>query len=240
MCTCCKFFALGTILLNVSILLMQQFFCKFVFLRKCTKMPYLKKISLILFFMCFMAQPAYAAEFSAKDLKAMSIFVSNFTELGFYDLNAKEFLNPDYPNDMVRFGVWHNYVNNFKSRIKPCPTKNCTWGSVVLEGRYVQESLKRYFNYTLKRLPTVEQSDPPYHYDGKYYHFEGADGEATYYAKVTKAVTQDNGLIKMTGIVYNTEDESDVLGSFTALAKPHVWKDKKTWALIDLKTKRKE
>ena len=109
-----------------------------------------------------------------------------------------------------------------------------------MDGKYVQESLKRYFDYELKKLPTVEDSDPPYHFDGRLYHFEGADGEATYYAAVKKAVRTGDGLVRMSGDIYNAEDEKDVLGTFTAVARPHAWNGKKTWALLELKTTVKE
>ena len=82
----------------------------------------------------------------------------------------------------------------------------------------------------------MEDSDPPYHFDGKLYHFEGAAGEATYFARVESAKKLDDGTVQMQGVVYNADDESIVLGTFTALAKPHTWKGKNTWALLSMKT----
>ena len=52
---------------------------------------------------------SYAA--SAAELKLMSTFLSNFTELGFMNFEAKELTNEDDPADMIRFGIWHNYIN---------------------------------------------------------------------------------------------------------------------------------
>jgi len=200
----------------------------------------LKKACCAAFLALALALPAHAADFSAKDLKSMSVFLSNFTELGFMDVDAAAFLDEKAPGDMIRFGIWHNYVNNFKSRIKRCRDKGCPWGSLTIDGKFVQESLKRYFDCELKNLPTVEDSDPPYHFDGRLYHFEGADGEATYYAAVRKAERTGDGLVRMSGTVYNAEDEKDVLGTFTAVARPHEWNGKKTWALLELKTTVKE
>ena len=82
------------------------------------------------------AKPAKAP--STQELKLMSTFLSNFTELGFYDFDVKKsggddamhLGNPSEPN-LIRFGVMHNYVNNFKTRIKKCPTKDCEHGIVV-------------------------------------------------------------------------------------------------------------
>ena len=196
-----------------------------------------KRCSLVVVLFLFLALPVHAAEFSAQDMKAMGVFLSNFTELGFLNVKASEFLDEKAPGDMIRFGIMHNYVNNFKSRIKPCPVKDCKWGSLVIDGAHVRDSLKRYFNHDLKQLPSVEDADPPYHFDGKNYHFEGADGEAVHHAAVTKAETGKDGLVHMSGEVYNAEDRKDVLGTFTALARPHTWNGKKTWALVELNTK---
>jgi hypothetical protein len=183
-----------------------------------------------------LAESCSAAGFSKDDLKKMSTFLSNFTELGFMDFDAKEVTNEEDPADMVRFGIWHNYVNNYKSRISQCKIKNCEWGSLVMDGKYVKESVKKYFAYDMKKLPSITESDPPYYYDGKLYHFEGADGEAVYYARVREASKNDSGQIIMTGELYNADDESDILGTFVAAAKPYKYDGKNTWAIISLKT----
>ena len=172
---------------------------------------------------------------SAAELKRMSTFLSNFTELGFMNLDAREMASAKPPADLVRFGIWHNYMNNYKSRILPCKTKDCKWGSLTIEGKYVTESVKKYFGIDCKPV-SITESDPPYHYDGKRYHFEGADGEAVYYARVDKAIAEASGNIRMTGEIYNTDDESDKPARFEAVAKPHTFGGKNTWAIISLKT----
>lgn len=191
---------------------------------------------LLLVFFLTHPLPARAADFDAQAMKQMSVFLSNFTEIGMLDFEASKTLNPDSPGNMIRFGVWHNFINNYKSRISQCQTANCQWGSLTIKCEYVQDSLKRYFDYDLAQCPTVEDSDPPYHFDGKLYHFEGAAGEATYFARVESAKKLDDGTVQMQGVVYNADDESIVLGTFTALAKPHTWKGKNTWALLSMKT----
>jgi hypothetical protein len=177
-----------------------------------------------------------AQGYSAADLERMSTFLSNFTELGYMDFDAKEFTDEENPADMLRFGIWHNYVNNFASRIATCEIKDCEWGSLVIDGKYVKETVKKYFDYDMKKLPSLTESDPPYYYDGKLYHFEGADGEAVYFARVKEASENGSGQIIMTGEIYNADDESDILGAFTAEAKPHKYGGKNTWAIISLKT----
>jgi hypothetical protein len=187
----------------------------------------------VLFFSVF-SGASYAA--SANQLKLMSTFLSNFTELGFFNLNVDEFANENYPADMIRFGIGHNYINNYRSRIAQCKVKNCERGSLTIEGKFVTESLKKYFDVNYTKLASVTESDPPYHYDGKLYHFEGADGEAIYYARVDKAVQNSSGRIVMTGELYNADNKDDKLGTFEAVAKPHKFGGRDTWALISLET----
>ena len=188
----------------------------------------MKKSILTLFTVLLLACSASAAP-SAKELKAMGTFLSNFTEIGFFDLNVADMA----VEDKIRFGIWHNYINNFKSRIKNCDS--CQYGSLRIDASSVAESLKRYMDLNFPEHQSVEQSDPPCHFDGKSYHFEGDDGEAVYYAKVQK-VDYSQGIYTATGFFYNADNESDVLGSFEALFKDHLWKGKKTYALISLKS----
>ena len=170
----------------------------------------------------------------------MSVFLSNFTEIGFMDFAAEEFTSEDPTANIVRFGIWHNYINNYKSRIAQCKVKNCEWGSLVIDGKYVKESVKKYFAHDMKKLPSITESDMPYHYDGKLYHFEGADGEAVYYARVKKASKNGSGQIIMTGELYNADDASDILGTFEAVTKPYKYGGKNTWSIISMKTKHGE
>ena len=183
------------------------------------------------------AKPAKG--FTAQQLKLMSTFLSNFTEIGLYDFDVKksnddEALHLGDPSspDLIRFGIWHNYINNYKSRIKKCPKKNCEYGALVIEAKFVAESVKKYFDINLKNH-SVEDSDPPYHFDGKLYHFDGADGEAVYYAEVKKAEKRGN-VVVMTGDIYNVEDKDDRPYTFEATAKPYKWNGKDTWAILSL------
>lgn len=198
-------------------------------------------LCLVLSLFVFSCTETFAASgskkgFSAAELKRMSTFLSNFTELGFMDFDAEVLTNEDDPADMIRFGIWHNYINNYKSRIARCKKKDCEWGSLVIEGKYVTESIKKYFGVDYKKLASVTESDQPFYYDGTYYHFEGADGEAVYYARVDEAVRDSEGRIVMRGEIYNAEDKNDILGKFTALAKPHKFNGKDTWAILRMET----
>ena len=180
---------------------------------------------------------SFAAEtkFNVKpdEIKKMSTFLSNFTEVGFMDLDAQTIER----EDLIRFGIWHNYRNNYKSRITQCKVKNCEHGSLVIDGKYVAESIKKYFAIDFKGHGSVMESDPPYYYDGKFYHFGGADGETTYFARVKNVFKDDSGRFKMTGEIYNADDKNDLLGTFEALAKTHKHGGKDTWAILSLKTR---
>ena len=121
-----------------------------------------------------LAAPALAAAkgFTAQQLKLMSTFISNFTEQGFYDFDVKKGNDgdgllhlggdPSHP-DLIRFGIRHNYINNFKSRIKNCTKKNCEYGSLTIEGKFVAESVKKYFDINLKNV-SVKDSDTQLHF----------------------------------------------------------------------------
>lgn len=194
--------------------------------------------ALLLLLFCVLAPASCgAAEPDAAELKRMSVFLSNFTELGMRNFTAKEVLRTDNPRDMIHFGVWHNYVNNFRSTVETCKDKQCRWGSATMLCSHVQKSLRRYFGYDLKQCLSAEgDQHNSYHFDGTRYHFECADGEATYYARVQKAVKRNDGLIEMSGYLYNAEDEGDVPAFFAALAKPHTWQGKSTWAIVSFRT----
>jgi hypothetical protein len=180
---------------------------------------------------------------SAAELKRMSTFLSNFTEQGFMNLDIQadgsdELLHmgaPDAVPDLIRFGIRHNYINNYKSRIVQCKTKNCKWGSLVIDGKYVAESVKKYFDLDLKNR-SVTESDPPYFYDGKLYHFDGSDGEATYYADVKEVSEGNGGVFLMTGELYNADDKTDRPATFEATAKPYKFGGRDTWAILSINT----
>ena len=193
----------------------------------------------MVFFSVLMALPSHAADFSASQLKKMSTFLSNFTEVGMRDFTAEEVLDPKNPAEMVHFCIWHHWLNTHHRTIKPSNDRQ--YEGEMIDGVYVKESLKRYFDYDLKELPSVVDPNDPqrylYYSDGVRYYFQGGDGDPIYYAQVTKAETLPDGRIQMTGYIYNAEEPSDITGSFTALARPHTWKGKATWAIISMKTR---
>ncbi len=179
-------------------------------------------------------------EFSAAELEKMSVFLSNFTELGLRTFSAAEVLDEDKPYEMINFGIWHNFINNFQTKMQGGDPKGKD-GDLSISKEDVEETVKKYFNYAIKKHASVK---PPYEYskeyiyvwkDGKYF-FGGADGEAAYHARVQSAKNVGNGTIQMKGYLYNADadDESERGGEFTALAQPHTYKGKKTWSIISM------
>ena len=168
--------------------------------------------------------------FSAADRKAMGVFLSNFTEIGMMNFTADDVLDTAHTYEMIRFGIWHNFMNNR--------------GSLTIDCASVRDSLRRYFGYNLRQCLSASHPDSAspsdrFHCDGTKYHFEGAAGEAVYHARVDGA-RQGADLIEMNGIVYSADDEKDILGSFTAQARPHIWKGKNALAIVSLKTQFRE
>ena len=183
----------------------------------------------------FVTGCAWAAP-SDRELKAMSLFLSNFTELGFTDVVTEEMVKPDNYPDLVRFGIMHNYVNNFKSRIEANKESAREHGDVRIGASWVEESVLKYFGLNVKADKSVDQSDPPYYFDGKYFHFQAADGEAAWHAKVKKATSPQKGVWDLSGSVYNADDPAEILGDFTAFIREAVWKNKPHYVMVRLKT----
>lgn len=155
----------------------------------------------------------------------MSTFISNFTETGLYNFDNVNDL-PD--SELIWFGIWHNYI--YDTRIKPCP-RNCGYGSLIVAGKYVSESVRKYFNRGI-RHDSIRQGRDFLYYDGQYYHFEGADGEALE-AVVTSAKNR-GGLVIMRGYTYNADHEEEKGANFTATAKPYRYNGKNTWSIVSL------
>ena len=173
---------------------------------------------------------------SEKQLKAMGIFLSNFTELGLMNVSTEEMTRPESYPDLVRFGVWHNYINNFKSRIENVPEKAREKGDLRIEAKWVEESVLKYFGLKIEANKSVDQSDPPYLYEEGYFYFWGADGEAAWYARIEEASNPEKGLWELSGEIYNADDPQEILGDFRATVKEAQWNAKQTYVLVRMST----
>lgn len=184
----------------------------------------MKKILCVLIVVVFFSSTAFSA--SPSELKRMSTFISNFTEVGMMYFDTEDLSD----SELARFGIWHNWINNFKTRIQRCPDKDCPYGSFIIDRTYVAESVSKYFDLDINHR-NVE--DEKYlHYDGRVYHFEGADGECML-ARVNRSEKRGN-IVIMHGKTYYPDHE-DLEGSpFTAKAKPYKYNGKNTWAILSL------
>ena len=198
---------------------------------------------------------------SKSELKRMSVFISNFTEAGLFnfDLTADEadeggmefeepithLGNPANVTELIRFGILHNLINNRDSRIRKCKDKNCEAGELTIDRKFVEESVKKYFDIDLakKDLRYVDPEENPsvvFSFDGKLFHFAAEsfrepDNDMTYYADV-QGVTQRGKYLLLAGDIYNSRKITDRPGIFAATVKPYKWNGKDTWAIIDMTT----
>ena len=189
---------------------------------------------------CLFAGTALSADFSKGDVKRMSTFLSNFTELGMYAFTTATLTR----DELIAFGIRHNDANN-QSRIASCTIKDCPYGSLTIDAAYVTESIKKYFDVDFKDHASVKPTftyfaEYLYYFDGRRYHFSGADGDMPYYARVEEAAKNAAGQVVMKGTLYDADDESDIYGRFEAVAKPHKFNGKNTWAIVSMKTEKQE
>ena len=178
----------------------------------------------------------------SDEIKRMGIFISNFTEAGLYDFDLEEYGDdslvhlgdPSAVGELIKFGIIHNVINNPKSTIKKCPDKRCAYGKNIISGQSVAASIRKYFDVSIKNQ-SVEDNEPEIYYDGRNYHINADDWkpETVYYADVQN-VERGRRVITMTGELYNLRNKKDRPATFTATAKPHVWNDKDTWAILSL------
>lgn len=165
-------------------------------------------------------------------LSKMNLFLSNFTELGFDNI-TREGLSRE---KLIHFGIWHNYLNNFKSRIVPCK-KDCKNGDLLIDGKFVAESIRKYFGIDFDAHGTVE-GEMRFFFDGKAYHFFGADGEAVYFAYTTKAYDVGGGRLRLEGILYNANvEDREPEADFVAEVETKKVGGKEATALISIATK---
>lgn len=198
---------------------------------------------------------ATAVERTAE-MKKMSVFISNFTEAGFFNFdlengdNATDELNeyeepithlgnPANITELVRFGIIHNLINNYKSRIKKCKDPNCEAGGLTIDKKFVFESVKKYLGLDISRKDlSVIAEDPSavFSYDGKLFHFDADSfkepgNDKVYYADV-QGVTRRGKNLLLAGDIYNSKQITDRPGMFAATVRPV----NDTWVIIDMTT----
>ncbi len=166
---------------------------------------------------------------SNDEIKRMGIFISNFTELGMYDIDIDTVEN----SELVRFGIGHNVINNPKSTVKKCTLPGCEYGPSLMSGSSVTESVKKYFDLDVKNETVTGNLEAIF--DGRSYHFDAQEWKPddVYYAEV-QDVNRGRGFVQMEGELYNIKKKSDRPAWFTAKAKPYRYNGKNTWAILSL------
>ena len=116
---------------------------------------------------------------SRQELKRMSVFLSNFTEADMFnfDIRAEPYDGedervgtipvhlgmPENAHELIRFGIVHNLINNYKSRIRKCTDPDCESGALTIDRKFVVESVRKYFGLelTAKDFPSAQSLITP-------------------------------------------------------------------------------
>lgn len=164
------------------------------------------------------------------EVKRMGIFISNFTELGMYDIDIETIRN----QDLIRFGIGHNVINNPKSTVRKCTLRRCEYGPSLMSGSAVEASVRKYFDLDVSNR-SIRDNELEAEYDGENYHFDARQWrpDTVYYAEVQN-VTRGRGFIQMEGELYNIRNKSDRPAYFVAKAKPYRYDGKNTWSILSL------
>jgi hypothetical protein len=115
---------------------------------------------------------------TSEERKKLNIFFSNFSEV-----DLKPFQSGGITEDeLIKFGVMHNYINNFKL------FDNLGEGNMRLKEDAVSKSIEKYFGKTVSRHKPV--------YDIRYkngnYYIQAADGGAYIFSQVKRLVDIGN------------------------------------------------
>ncbi|WP_170220310.1 hypothetical protein [Paenibacillus anaericanus] len=132
---------------------------------------------------------------TSAESKKMGVFLSNFTEVFLDRFDSKQINN----TDLIHFGIWHNYMNNYDTRISG--TKE---GLLFISKNSVEDSIYKYFNIQFKNHKSVDG----YKYNGKGYTFDGADGAQINYVKVETVYDLGQNKLRLSGKLYNPEDDT--------------------------------
>ncbi|MBQ9432916.1 MAG: hypothetical protein IJU26_01735 [Synergistaceae bacterium] len=203
--------------------------------------------------LCAMMFSGAAFGASRQDMKRLGVFISNFTETGLFnfDIRAENTDDddgllhlgmPENVTELARFGIIHNFINN-KSRIKKCRDRNCESGPLVIDKKYVAESVSKYFGLELDAMDLSvidEDSSAVFSYDGRQFHF-AADSfrdpgnDAVYYAEV-QDVDSEGRYTAVSGYVYDSKRTTNERGTFSAMVIPSKWQGKDSWLIISMST----
>ena len=210
---------------------------------------------LILCTLCVMVLTGTSYGASRQEMKKLGVFLSNFTEAGYFnfDIRAENSNDdndglahlgmPENVTELARFGIVHNLINNYKTRIKKCRDRNCESGPLTIEKKYVSESVRKYFGLDLDAMDLDYIADDvtaEFSYDGRLFHFDAESfrepgNEAVYYAEV-EDVDSTGRYTAVSGYVYDTKKTTKERGTFSAMVIPSMWQGKSSWLIIRMTT----
>lgn len=133
---------------------------------------------------------------SQAELKKMGVFLSNFTELRIDKFN----LNNINDSELIHFGVWHNYINNYEKL--GVTTKDDKY---FISKKNVEQTIYKYFNIKFKNHKTVDR----FIFNKQGYSFVGADGEAINYVRVQRVYDLGNNKLRLSGQYYDPDEDTD-------------------------------
>lgn len=222
-----------------------------------------KLLTFRLFIMCICFSVIFAGtSFGAgrQEMKRLGVFLSNFTEAGLFNFDIKKDFDdgeneregdtvlhlgmPENVTELVRFGIVHNLINNYKSRIRKCKDPNCESGALTIDKKFVAESVRKYFGLELSNKDFNAVADDvtaEFSYDGKLLHFNAdsfkePDNDIVYYAEVHD-VDAEGRYTALSGEIYDSKKPTRKFGTFSAFVVPSKWQGKDSWLIISMKTK---
>ena len=146
----------------------------------------------------------------------------------------------------MRFGIVHNLINNYKSRIRKCADPDCESGPLTIEARFVNESVRKYFGFDIakKDLSYIDPEENPsvaFTFDGKLYHFDADSfsepGENRVYYAQAEDIDGEGRYTAVSGYIYDTKRPSRKAGTFSAFVVPSKWQGKDSWLIISMSTR---
>ena len=210
-----------------------------------------KFLCVIMALLCLAGQSLGA---SKSEMKKLGLFLSNFTEAGFFnfDIRAENSDDddglahlgmPENVTELVRFGIVHNLINNYKTRIRKCRDKNCESGPLTIDRKFVAESVRKYFGLELEGMDLSMIDKNPsvvFSYDGRMFHFDAESfrapgNDAVYYAEV-QDIDSEGRYTAVSGYVYDSKKTTDERGTFSAMVIPSKWQGKSSWLIISMST----
>lgn len=130
--------------------------------------------------------------FTDEEYKKLSIFLSNFSEVGFIDFDIADYKD----EQLIEFAIWHTYSNNYDAIINETDEAHY---DLKISADIIFDVVDKYFGISVIHK-SVGYIDDPNHWnygqyqylfkDG-YYYFTGADGEPLSWSEIVELY--DNG-----------------------------------------------